>query len=336
MGLFGIDTYRLKTRAAALRSLYTLEPRDVDAFMDSYLLFDGDWSNQNGKREEQIIDYYNVLNHLCSLGTVEKMYFPPRIDPSLGVTANQDLFEQKMMRDIGAASGSRVLDIGCGRGRVANHVARHTGADVTGINIDPSQVQSATEFADRSGFASRCRFRQGSLNDPLPFEDASFDAAYEIQAFSYAKDPIAVFTEVARILEPGARFSYLDWVLLPGYDPGSIEHVDLVERACGLLGAVESPTVQDITIAMEKAGFEIVLSENPSVNGQQNQLIATEDKYFQWLRTAVKAGVKARIFPAYFAPLLDRLMLNADALITLDEMGIGTTAYHIVCEKPAI
>ena len=34
-----------------------------------------------------------------------------------------------------------------------------------------------------------------------------------------------------------------------------------------------------------------------------------------------------------FSPLLDRLMLNADALITLDQMGIGTTAYHIVAEK---
>ena len=336
MSLLSIDTYRLKTRAKALRSLYTLKPREIDAFMDSYLLFDGDWSNENGKREEQIADYYNVLNHLCSLGTVEKMYFPPRIDPSLGVLANQVLFEQKMMSDIRARSGSQILDIGCGRGRVANHVATHTGADVTGINIDSSQVQSAIEFADREGLGSRCRFQQGSLNDPLPFEDETFDAAYEIQAFSYAKDAVKVFTEVARVLKPGARFSYLDWVLLPDYDPGSSEHVDLVSRACSLLGAVESPTVQDITNAMEKAGFQIVLSENPSVNGQQNQLIAAEDKYFQWLRTGVKLGVKARIFPQYFSPLLDRLMLNADALITLDEMGIGTTAYHIVCEKPVI
>ena len=67
MGLLDIDTYRWKTRAQALHSLYTLEQREVDAFMDSYRLFDGDWSNENGKREEQIIDYYNVLNHLCSL-----------------------------------------------------------------------------------------------------------------------------------------------------------------------------------------------------------------------------------------------------------------------------
>ena len=336
MAFPSIDTYRLKTRASALRHLYTLDQREIDAFMDSYLLFEGDWSHENGKREEQIIDYYNVLNHLCSLGNVEKMYFPPRIDPSVGVTANQILFEQKMMRDIGARSGSHVLDIGCGRGRVAHHVATHTGADVTGINIDPSQVQSATEFARRTGTGNRCRFRRGSLNDPLPFEDETFDAAYEIQAFTYAKDAVKVLSEVNRVLKPGARLSFLDWVLLPGYDPGSAEHLDLVKRACGLLGAVASPTVQDITQAMEKAGFQIVLSENPSINGQQNQFFSAEDKYFQWLRRALKIGVKARVFPQYFSPLIDRLMLNADALIELDQMGIGTTAYHIVCEKPAI
>ena len=148
--------------------------------------------------------------------------------------------------------------------------------------------------------------------------------------------PVAVFTEVARVLKPGARFSYLDWVLLPGYDPENPEHVDLIRRAQSLLGAVESPPVHEITRAMEKAGMTVVLSENPSVDGQQNGLLSAEDKYFHWLRNAVKAGAAARIFPRYFPPLIDRLMLNADALITLDKMGIGTTAYHIVCEKPAV
>ena len=89
MSLFGIDTYRLKTRANALRQLYTMDQREIDAFLRSYILFDGDWSNDNGKREEHIIDYYRVLNHLCALGNVEKMYFPPHIDSRVGVTANQ-------------------------------------------------------------------------------------------------------------------------------------------------------------------------------------------------------------------------------------------------------
>ena len=218
MGMFGIDTSRLKTRATALRRLYTLDQNEIDAFLQSYMLFEGDWSNENGKHEEQIIDYYRVLNHLCSLGNVEKMYFPPYLDPRVGVAANQALFERKMMSDIGVKQGARVLDIGCGRGRVANHVATFGGANVSGINIDPSQIESAREFAERQGLADRCEFRLSSLNDPLPFADESFDACYEIQALTYAKDVVAVFGEIFRVLRPGARLSYLDWVLLPGYD----------------------------------------------------------------------------------------------------------------------
>jgi len=331
----GLDVYRLKTRLTALRKLYRLDPREIEAFMDSYLLFEGDWNEPNGKREEQIIDYYNVLNHLCSLGNVEKMYFPPELDEGVGVTANQELFERKMMVDIGAGPGKRVLDIGCGRGRVAAHVARHSGAFVHGINIDPSQVANARDFAERSGLASRTEFTRTSLNDRLPFADATFDGAYQIQAFTYAKDLVAVCAEIGRVLRTGARISALDWVLLPAYDPTDPHHIDLVRRACGILGAIASPTVGDITTALEKAGFDIVLSDNPSIDRQQYRMITREDRYFQRLRGLIDLGVRVRFFPPHFQLLVDRLMQDADALIELDRMGIGTTCYQIVAEKRA-
>lgn len=251
------------------------------------------------------------------------------------MVANQVLFEQKMMRDLGLEASFRVLEIGCGRGRVAHHVASHTGAHVTALNIDPSQLQSAREFVRREGLEDRCDFRQGSLNDPLPFKDESFEAAYEIQAFSYMKDKVAVFSEIFRVLRPGARFSYLDWVLLPAFDPENPEHTDLLRRACPLLGAVDSPPLQDIVCAMEESGFEVVLNENPSLDGQQHSLISSEDDYFHRIQRLIELGVKLRLMPRYFVPLMNRLMKDADALIEMDRLGIGTTAYHIVCEKPA-
>src|SRR5262245_1476264 len=264
-----IDMDKARTRLRALYALYTLSQQDIDRFMASYALFDGDWSNQNGKHEAQIVDYYRVLNHLCALGNVEKMYIPPILDSAAGVTGNQELFEQKMSRDLGMKRGDRVLDIGCGRGRVACHLARYTGAHVTGINIEPSQVKNAEDFASRSGFRSQCRFVRGSLNDPLPFGDASFDAVYQIQAFTYVKDKEKVFSEVFRVLLPGAKFSYLDWVRLPGFDASSAHHVSLMSRTRAVIGAVDTPSPEEICEPMKKAGFEILLSQEASLEGNQ-------------------------------------------------------------------
>eukprot|EP00957_Ditylum_brightwellii_P162803 12397645-Ditylum_brightwellii.AAC.1 len=54
LSYFNVDTYRLTTRFNALQSLFTLNQTEIDRFMASYALFDGDWSNDNGKSEAQI------------------------------------------------------------------------------------------------------------------------------------------------------------------------------------------------------------------------------------------------------------------------------------------
>ena len=146
---FSLD--RVSTIVKSFRTLYTLPQEKVDAFLGAYDIFDHDWANEDEMRrwmgadyygavKRKIVDYYGVLNHLCSLGQIEKMYIPPVIDLSKSILANQTLFEQKMCRDLDLRSGSRALDIGCGRGRVACGMAEYCGASVSGINIDPGQI----------------------------------------------------------------------------------------------------------------------------------------------------------------------------------------------------
>ncbi len=76
---------------------------------------------------------------------------------------------------------------------------------------------------------------------PLPFDDASFDGFYEIQALSLCKDVPRLFRDVFRLLKPAARFSLLDWVSLPAFDPANPEHADLMARVKPLIGAVGTP-----------------------------------------------------------------------------------------------
>merc|ERR1719235_2427287 len=116
--------------------------------------------------------------------------------------------------------GARVLDVGCGRGRVAHHMATYTGAKVTGLNIDPGQIKMAKEYAESTGLlGSQLDFVQGNYNDPFPFEDESFDAIYQVQVLTYAIDLTKVFREWYRVLKPGSKVSSLDWMMLDKYNP---------------------------------------------------------------------------------------------------------------------
>jgi sterol 24-C-methyltransferase len=56
---------------------------------------------------------------------------------------------------------SSLLDIGCGRGRVANHVASLTGGFVSGFNIDANQVNNAIAYAKETAYDHRTDFQIG-------------------------------------------------------------------------------------------------------------------------------------------------------------------------------
>ena len=143
------------------------------------------------------------------------MYIPPAIDLSSSIIANQKLFEKLMCQDLGLAPGQKVLDIGCGRGRVVGHMAQLSGAHLIGMNIDPDQLESAQKFAQGHNLSHRCEFLRGDLNQiPYPFPDASFDNIYEIQCiFSLSKDLGKTFKEIHRLLKPGGRFGSLEWAI---------------------------------------------------------------------------------------------------------------------------
>lgn len=83
--------------------------------------------------------------------------------------------------------GRRVLDVGCGRGFVAD-VVRERGGEYTGVDL----------VAGRGGFPL-------ALADAahLPFGDAAFDAVLCIDAFEHFPEPEAAACEFRRMLRPG-------------------------------------------------------------------------------------------------------------------------------------
>ncbi|KAJ5855609.1 uncharacterized protein N7529_009553 [Penicillium soppii] len=328
---------RWKSFWTAFRHLQHLTPKQVDDFMASYVIYNLDWSNKaqmtaelGPNYQEKVGDclksYYGVLNHLCALGDVEKI-------PKANVLENQILYERSIAQDVGLGPGMKALDLGCGRGRVAAHMAQHTGAQVTGLNIDPNQVEQAAAFNAELGLHNS--FVTQDFNDlPLPFEDGSFDAFYQIQALSLCKDLPALFKEIFRVVKPGSRISLLDWISLPAYDAGNPEHAELMRRVKPLIGAVGTPTQETLEAALVEAGFEVVKSQNASIDGLQAPLIDTVDVYFRTLRQAILALVKVHVLPKHFKTLINRLCLDGQAFVKMDRMRLATTSYSIIARKP--
>lgn len=215
------------TKMRAFYDLYFLSKEEVDTFINSFELFDKEGGISDkadydaGRPHEQfilddadgqkIVDYYGVLNRLCALGDVEKMYIPPVLFPEKTVFENQIIFEERLADSLHLDEHCKALELGCGAGRITDHVQSYTGASIQGLNIDPTQIELALAHAKASGkLGTKLNFQVGNFNHPLPFPDASFDAVYAVQPLTYTKDLRALFKEIYRVLKPGGRCSYLE------------------------------------------------------------------------------------------------------------------------------
>ena len=327
--------YRVSTSLRALKAIYTLPEQHVSDFLESYRLFDQEQVTGKNREAENTVAYYQVLNHLCAVGEVEKMYIPPVMDPSRSIFQNQVIWEERGVADkLGIGPNSKVLDVGCGRGRVAHHIASYSGAHVTGLNIDRTQLKMAEEHAHITNMETQLNFVHGNYNDPLPFADETFDALYQVQVLTYTVDPVKLFKEMYRVLKPGAKLSFLDYVQLPAFNISNPDHQEFLRKVKPVLGAVWTPKPSDFTEPLKKAGFQILSSEDASVGGHQYPLIEKADTFFVAARWLLSMLTKMHIIPSHFLTLFERLTKHGEAFVEADKMGLFTTSWQIIAQKP--
>lgn len=98
-------------------------------------------------------------------------------------------------------SGGRLLDVGCGRGDDALHLARdNPDAEVTGIDFSPVQVRAARRLQRQTGI-SNCHFERANVMN-LPFVEQTFDVAVSIGSVKHWPDAVRGLGEIRRVLKP--------------------------------------------------------------------------------------------------------------------------------------
>ncbi|HET7385694.1 MAG TPA: methyltransferase domain-containing protein [Nocardioidaceae bacterium] len=115
---------------------------------------------------------------------------------------------QHVLDRLGIREGIRLLDVGSGIGG-PSRLAAAAGARVTGVDLTPEFVQTATELSEWTGLAGQTEFKV-TPSDVLAVPDASFDAAMMIHVGMNVPDKQALFAEVHRALVPGGWFAVYD------------------------------------------------------------------------------------------------------------------------------
>ena len=105
-----------------------------------------------------------------------------------------------------ARDGDRVLDLGCGNGRLRQLFNKK---NISYVGLDQSEgliAQARKKFPE-------VRFDIGEMRS-LPFADSSFDSVYCVAAFHHLPDHVsqlACLKEIVRVLSPGGKVIMVNW-----------------------------------------------------------------------------------------------------------------------------
>lgn len=156
-------------------------------------------------------DHYDRVTNAWRLLLGAELHYGcfERPDEPLDVATHR--LTQRMADAASFQPDHRVLDVGCGTGAQACHLAATYGVQVVGITTSAVGVSVATERAAAAGLTGRVRFEQRDGTDNrLP--DASFDRVWILESSHLMRDRFALIAESARVLRPGGRVVWCDIV----------------------------------------------------------------------------------------------------------------------------
>jgi sterol 24-C-methyltransferase len=214
-------------------------------------------------------------------------------------------------------------------------MATLTGGEVSGYNIDPNQIENAIDWAAKCKMSDRLHFKVGNHHEPLEYESESFDGCFSIQAVwpFFKKEELDDHAkEMYRVLKPGARYACSEYLLSPYFDWNNEEHAALHKSYLPTLAATQSMYPADVCAALERAGFDILVSapsKRPAwpICEQKRSLIFMG-------RKVVRALEAIRVLPPWVEESLKLLQAGGQAWTDAEKAKIADLNWRIVAEKP--
>jgi len=158
---------------------------------------------------------------------------------------------------------SSVLELGCGSGEYALHLAEKVGCHLIGLDINAFGVRNANQLALARGLTSSARFEQCDISNNLPFDDNAFDAVFSNDVLCHIPGRDRVLGEMFRILKPGGRMLFSDALVIGGM----VSHEEIATRSSIGFYVYSPPGENERLIA--RAGFRQIRVTDTTKSAEQ-------------------------------------------------------------------
>lgn len=161
-----------------------------------------------------------------------------------------------LARRAGIGAASRILDVCAGLGGPARFLASRRGASVVALELHAGRAAGAARLT-RLVRERRVTVVRADATT-LPFRRGLFDACVSQEALMHIADKRRVLEECHRVLTPGGRIVFSDWIAYPGL--GDRER----QRLWEWMAATTLQTLDSYRELLGRAGFTGVEAEDLS------------------------------------------------------------------------
>lgn len=207
------------------------------------------WDSWNWKRRARrnVAHHYDLSDELYALFLDRERqyscaYFTPEAQDLESAQAAKMAHIAAKLR---LAPGQKVLDIGCGWGGLALHLARTAGVEMLGITLSEPQLRHARARAEAEGLDGRVRFELADWREV----EGRYDRIVSVGMFEHvgpphyrrfldrcrellADDGLMLLHTIGRADGPGATDAWLARYIFPGgYVPALSQIAPAIERS---------------------------------------------------------------------------------------------------------
>ena len=298
---------------------------------------------------QTVREYYDLCSEFMVFGWGESLHFAP-LSPRESLEDSKIRHQRLMIAKLELRKGMAVVDVGCGIGGPMRRVVREAGVRAVGVNSSEVQLDKAKSLDAEAGLDHMVDYLACSFMDMGAIADDTFDRGYAIESTCHAPDKVGAFSEIYRVLKPGALFWGQEMCMTDKFDPSDNRHLAIKKDLMHGIALKDIATMGEVTQALEAAGFQIIeakdraVDENSQITPWYQPMEARSNTLGNTLRR-IPLGRKALIgasrlaealgvFPkgsAGVARLLDR---TANAYVAAGKAGVFTPLYCFLALKP--